>query len=214
MKLGLSQLDSVLHLFYEHLTPCWRQFHIDFANQMAVSSKGGDRQEIPAPLSRYMCRHTSAFILKQLKQMGVQDIRSAGGVMRHAQEGDPDFLMELTRLDPVNLRGRYADEGGFVWEPHFWLEHNGYIIDITKDQFGWNAFDILEVDTTQVYRKSADKSKMSYLSSLRSTVLKFEGEPQTAWQERNPHYALARTSFAQLIETVAERIATPPLLTL
>jgi len=210
MKLDLSQLGPILCLFYEHLTPCWVQFHRDYNAQIKSLVDGGGRREVPTIISQYTCRHTSAFILKQLKRLGVEDVRPAGGLMRHAHEGDPQSLAEVERLDQRGLAGRFFDEDGFMWEPHFWLEHNDLIIDITKDQFGWDALDILDVSQGRtIYCKHPEKSKMTYLSSLKSTVMKFEGEPQTMWQEQDPYYVRTKASFTQLIETASERLASP-----
>lgn len=196
--LDLDQITELTALFRTHLEPCWRQFHEDYAN--GVGRKG---VPIPDPISSFTCRHTSAFILRRLVAAGVGDVAPAGGWMRHAY---------LPADKEITIEGNHEfDDAGFVWQPHFWLEHNGFIIDITKDQFGWDHSAITPIEEGQaIYRRLDQYSKSYWLKSLKMTVSKFEGHTFTRPQDANPHYEETRKRFAVLTEEIASCV-TPAL---
>lgn len=197
--LSIEQITELTKRFREYLEPCWRQFHEDYGR--GVGRSAADRI-IPSPLSKFTCRHTSAFILKQLVASGVNEIAPAGGWMRHAAL--PDATSPVIAVP----NKREVDASGYVWEPHFWLEHNGFIIDVTKDQFGWDAEDVSVIDgSEQVYRKLPEYSRSHWLKTVRTTVGKFEGVTTTWAQDANPHYQETRERFAVLRECIGECVA-------
>ncbi len=199
MRLSADELYDILLIFREHLIPCWERYHAEGPH----FGRGSD--EVPAILSKNTCRHTSAFLYKQLKGLGVEDLRACGGLMRHAEplEGDALHENELRcDRDPARLK---IDEDGFAWEGHYWIEHNGMVIDITKDQFGWAFDDIHDVETAEIiYRFDPDYQASKRFSALKSTVAKFEGQAQTFWQDGDPHFARVQESFEDATRRVAE----------
>lgn len=199
MKLSADELYEILLIFREHLLPCWERYHAEGPH----FGRGGD--EIPDVLSKNTCRHTSAFLFKQLKGLGVEGLRACGGVMRHAEPLEGDALHENNLRDLYDPSRLKVDEDGFAWEGHYWIEHNGMVIDITKDQFGWAFDDIHDSETAElIYHRDPDKPAARQFASLKSTVGKFEGQAQTFWQDGDPHFARIRESFDEAMRRVSE----------
>jgi hypothetical protein len=191
MKLSADELYDILLIFREHLIPCWERYHAEGPNNFRRSDC-----EIPEILAKGACRHTSAFLYKQLKAVGLEDLKPCGGLMRHAEPLDGDALIDFAGA--VNT---VIDDEGYAWEPHYWLEHNGMIIDITKDQFGWSFDDIHDLETAgMIYREDASYQASKRFAALKATVSKFEGVPQTYWQDGDPHFAKVAESFADSME--------------
>lgn len=124
--------------------------------------------------------------------------------MRHAEPLEGDALHENNLRDLYDPSRLKVDEDGFAWEGHYWIEHNGMVIDITKDQFGWAFDDIHDSEAAeQIYRRDPDKPAARHFSALRSTVSKFEGQAQTFWQDSDPHFELVRTSYEAAMQRVS-----------
>jgi hypothetical protein len=199
MRLSADELYDILLIFREHLLPCWERYHTEGSQ---FGRGGGD---IPEIISKDTCRHTSAFLYKQLKGLGVEDLRACGGLMRHAEPLEGDALVENERRDPHDRARLKVDEDGFAWQGHFWVEHNGMVVDITKDQFGWAFDDIHDTETAEsIYRFDPDYQASKRFSALKSTVAKFEGQAQTFWQDSDPHFEMVRTSYEDALRRVYE----------
>jgi hypothetical protein len=168
MKLSAEELHDVLLIFREHLLHCWRRFHAETPHSLPLAFSGAS----PAVLSSLTCQQTSAFLYKQLSQLGVEDVEPCGGSMRHAEplEGG---LKDTSRRD--------VDADGYVWAGHYWLEHNGMVIDITKDQFGWEFSDIHVIeDSAWIYWKRPGFFPVSDLNMFAAAVSRFEGASRLA----------------------------------
>jgi hypothetical protein len=200
MRLSADELYDILLIYREHLLPCWERYHAEGSQNF----RRGSGAEIP-DISKDTCRHTSAFLFRQLKSLGVEDLRACGGYMRHAEPLEGDALHENARRDPRDPARLEVDEDGFAWQGHFWIEHNGMVIDITKDQFGWAFDDIHDVETAAViYRFDPDFQALKRFSALKSTVAKFEGQAQTFWQDSDPHFECVWASYEEATRRVSE----------
>lgn len=206
MRLSVDELYEVLVAFQEHLVPCWRRFHEDGRSNFKRNMDGS----IPEIVSTLTCRHTSAFLYKHLKAIGLEDLRARGGMMRHATPLGPMELYENSRKDRLDPSWREVDEDDYMWEPHYWLEHGDLVIDITKDQFGWDFSDIHDLETAEmIYQADPVLCGNGILRGLKATVGKFEGEAQTFWQEGDPHFAQVRESFEATMVRVREIVGAP-----
>jgi hypothetical protein len=185
MKLSAEELHDVLLIFREHLLPCWRRLHVEAPHGMPLAFQG----PVPEVPSSLMCQQTTAFIYKQFAELGIEDVELCGGSMRHAKP--------LQRKDPSR---RDVDIEGYVWSGHYWLEHNGLILDITKDQFGWEFSEIHDTgDSGMIYWKRPGFFPESHLGMFAAAVSEFEGAG-------NPSVKL---SFDQAMERAAEMVGTP-----
>lgn len=172
MRLSPDELYDIMVIFREHLQPCWRRFHAEGRRSYPLQFPGG----IPSVPSALTCQETSAFLYKTLTALGVSDLELCGGVMRHAHELGGDGLADHMMKDRSDVSRQRVDDDGYVWEPHFWLEHNGMVIDITKDQFGWDASDIHDLELSElIYSKEPGLFPEEDLSLFASAVLMFEG---------------------------------------
>jgi hypothetical protein len=189
MKLSAEELHAVLLIFREHLLPCWQRLHAEIPHGMPLAFPGS----VPEILSSMMCQQTTAFLHKQLSRIGVDDVELCGGAMRHAEP--------LEREDPTR---RDVDDEGYVWSGHYWLEHNGLIIDITKDQFGWDFDEIHDVESAAlIYWKRPGFFPESGLGMFAAAVSKFEGQPQAVGQDDEPHFVIVLESFEEALRRVS-----------
>ena len=172
MRLLSDELHDVLVAFREHLEPCWRRFHVEGRRSYPLQFRDG----MPSVASALTCQETSAFLYKMLTALGVSELELCGGVMRHAHELGGDGLSEHLKKDRSDISRQKVDDRGYVWEAHFWLEHNDMVIDITKDQFGWDASEIHDLATSElIYSKEPGLFPEEDLSLFVSAVLLFEG---------------------------------------
>jgi hypothetical protein len=192
MKLSAEDLHAVLLIFREHLLPCWRQFHAEVPHGLPLAFRGG----VPEAPSSQMCQQTAAFLYRQFERLGIEDVELCGGSMRHAER--------LEREDPSR---RDVDVEGYVWAGHYWLEHNGMVIDITKDQFGWEFDHIHDSETAElIYWKRPDLFPESHLGMFAVAVSKFEGTFQSL--DGNDHYLQVGRSFDLAMERAAAVLGT------
>ncbi|NTF16947.1 hypothetical protein G6L37_00710 [Agrobacterium rubi] len=203
MKLTVDELYEVLVAFREHLVPCWRRYHEDGRSNFNRNMDGS----VPEIVSTLTCRHTSAFLYKHLKALGLDDLRARGGMMRHAEPLGAEEFYDNSRKDASDPSWRIVDEDGYMWEPHYWLEHGDLVVDITKDQFGWEFSDIHDLEIAEmIYEAKPALCGNGLLRGLKSTVSKFEGEAQTYWQDRDPHFQEVRESFELTMKRVRDLI--------
>jgi hypothetical protein len=196
MKLSAEELHDVLLIFREHLLHCWRRFHAETPHSLPLAFSGAS----PAVLSSLTCQQTSAFLYKQLSQLGVEDLEPCGGSMRHAEplEGG----LKYTSC-------RDVDSDGYVWAGHYWLEHNGMVIDITKDQFGWEFSDIHDVeDSALIYWKRPEFFPVSDLGMFAAAVSRFEGAGRLP-SESDDRCLQAKLSFERAMECAAAVVGVP-----
>lgn len=81
--------------------------------------------EIPDPLSRWMCRYSSIFLATLLRELQSEHVWEIVG-------GRPPQHTDAT--PPVQI-GMLGCDG--TWHDHCWVKGNGLIIDLTADQFGY-----------------------------------------------------------------------------
>lgn len=188
MRLSAEELHNVLLIFREHLVPCWRHLHAEVPHGSPLAFSG------PAPeiLSSLMCQQTTAFLHKQFSRLGVEGLELCGGSMRHAEP--------LEREDPSR---RDVDTEGYVWGGHYWMEHNGMIIDITKDQFGWSFDDIHDIESAGlIYWKRVGFFPASDLGMFDAAISAFEGD----------HQDQVRRSFDEAMDRAAAVVGPPAAL--
>lgn len=106
MQRRLIETATAARLFIE---PIWADWH---------DAWGGER---PHPLSRNTCGRSSLFVVKVLQQEGIA---------AEWKTGVPRFSKHEADIGPFGFRANGR------WESHAWVEANGFIIDITADQFG------------------------------------------------------------------------------
>jgi hypothetical protein len=203
MLLTVEQLNEIVPIYREHLIPCWERYHDEGAYNF------GSQTGRPAILSSNACRHTSAFVFKQLVAMQLDDLHCRAGLMRlykPMSEGPAP-----TELQPGIDRSKHyraslgVDDDGYDWSYHYWLEHNGLIIDLTKDQFGWDGNHIHSIDqAASIYRIDTNRNARRDFSNVKSNVAKFEGIAQTYQQENDPHFDLVRASFEMTSQRVLD----------
>ncbi|WNZ24543.1 hypothetical protein HJG54_17910 [Leptolyngbya sp. NK1-12] len=80
--------------------------------------------EIPSPLSRWMCRYSSIFLVMLLRELQSEHVWEIVG-------GRPPQDMDGTLQAQVGMLGCDG-----IWCDHCWVKGNELIIDLTADQFG------------------------------------------------------------------------------
>lgn len=193
MKLSAEDLHAVLLIFREHLIPCWRQLHAEIPHGLPLAFLGA----VPQVPSAMMCQQTTAFLYRQFERLGIEDVELCGGSMRHAE-----------RLEREDSSRRDVDVEGYVWAGHYWLEHNGMVIDITKDQFGWDFDHIHDSESAGlIYWKRPDFFPVTDLGMLDVAVSKFEGTLPSLGG--NDHFHWVGRSYALAMERAAAVLGDP-----
>lgn len=81
--------------------------------------------EIPDPLSRWMCRYSSLFLATLLRELQSEHVWEIVG-------GRPPQDTDATPQAQVGMLGCDG-----TWHDHCWVKGNELIIDLTADQFGY-----------------------------------------------------------------------------
>jgi hypothetical protein len=170
-----SAMAEALCSLREFLLPCWhwtQQNSLDHGQRFSVQKMTA----LPFPLSTNMCRHTTLFLQQQLALAGDSRWRVAGGWL-----ANKDATVPLIR--------------------HYWLEADGFILDLTADQAGWDEV-ILTPDDDVRYTREASHCKQKLVSTLKGTTSQWRGEEQSmgiegksAFQALRARYPVARDTF-------------------
>lgn len=128
----VDDLFSLSFKMRRFLEPLWEQKH----------KKWGEN--IPKPVSRFMCRYTSIFVKQILQQYNQTNLVISAGRPKKNYEG--------------TSQGKY----GFLskngcWYDHCWVETDKLIVDLTSDQFG---------DSPIIITAKSDRRYKSNLSEL------------------------------------------------
>lgn len=168
-----------------YLDPCHRQYHENILNGggnlwlNGTAESEAVRAGTLAP-SATLCRHTTFLTRMLLKKVCGETWVVGGGYCRseHLVASDvlkPEQCAALASAsEPMStLHGdcRVTPEGQ-VFGIHYWLEKDGVILDLTADQFGHEAIVMTTVDDAR-YLREPERSKASYVSSARSTAMKW-----------------------------------------
>lgn len=130
-----------------------------------------------------MCRFAVAFLQPLLKQASGEDWTIKGGMS--------DFHLDdygWTKVGrPNSAWGKEDGVGGMlttagVWKDHYWLSNGAVLVDITADQFGWDAVLISRADDERYLENWAKKSVIGHMDGvkLRSTNWRRD------WLEQHP----------------------------
>lgn len=123
----------------------------------------------PALPSTYMCRHTAKALLDLLDRID-PTWRLAGGTMACNDGREP--------------------------QPHWWIENDQVIVDMTADQFGWGNIVIAPVDDAR-YVHHAQAGHRSNINRLGATLDQWKGVASRDWMEHDPLFqAVAAKSAA------------------
>lgn len=193
MILNDNQISEIGIRIREHLEQCWREFHHNYI-KVTAKLRGDTSVVMPSVQSTFTCRHTSLFVIRLLKELGVDDLKHARGKML-VRDGFEKTYMENFSVVPSRL----TSQGDNIWEEHSWIEHNGMFFDITADQFGYEPVFVIDMSKTEgIYRHNKVESKMSVLNSVKGAADKFRGVTTSLWQDADPHFAAVAASFEYL----------------
>lgn len=162
-----------------HLEPLWRRLH---ENDLRF----GLAKVLPPRMSQAMCRHTTAFGYRLFRTAGMSGWTPVVGM------ADLDLLPETPS---------YARDHSGITAPetrHCWLEHDdGTVLDLTADQFGLAPVLIAPARDVPAYRREGRNAH----SSLRQTLLNWEGDPKGTWHDCD--LAPIRASYQDLLALTA-----------
>jgi hypothetical protein len=147
-------LDGYLKSARQHLEICWDQSTSPLAYSSAKSRTCIPRIHAP---SRGVSRHSSFFLQRLLATAGFGHWSIAGGTC-------------------TDIEGRPR--------PHWWLEQDGVIVDLTADQRG-HAPVIRTSATDPRYVRTASESKQSKVAGLKRTVVEWEAGKTPAEESYN-----------------------------
>lgn len=145
-----------------HLTPLWQRLH-------ESDRSWGRTSNLPPLMSQAMCRHTTLFTHRLLEAAGHSGWTAVDGVGITARFNRvPGYARERSTGTPIPETG------------HTWLEHEtGILLDLTGDQFGFEPVLIARAGDFRAYRRE----RKARLSSLRRTILNWEGKEAGTWHE-------------------------------
>lgn len=165
----LAPSPAALQLVRDYLPQCWQWTHENIVRYGQRFSLNKP-VSVPEVLSTNMCRHTTLFLLRLMESAGISGSRVAGGFMR-------------------------TTEG--LNEPHYWLEHEDFILDLTADQFGWKPIEFTGREDER-YQKRAEMSKKSLVSGLKGTIVQWEGAGASFWQEADPRFKKMKAEYPSI----------------
>ena len=172
----LRALTPVLAAARAHLELCWRFSKAEFARNRFLQRRWAERQWTP---SAGFCRHSSFFLQRLLHASGFGDWRARGGTCLDLATGNH--------------------------EPHWWLESDGYLLDMTAGQFGHEATALLPVSDGR-YRAQDSRCGQRTISTLGSVVEQWEGRGFGWYADRATTSAI-HTSFSELARIAARAAA-------
>lgn len=166
-----SAMEAALCSLREFLLPCWhwtQQNLLDHGQRFSLQKMTA----LPFPLSTNMCRHTTLFLQQLLADAGDSRWRVAGG--RLAQQD--------AALAPID---------------HYWLEADGWILDLTADQAGWDPVIVVPHDDPR-YARDAARCKQKSVATLKGTVSQWRGEEQSMGIEGKSAFQALRARYPQV----------------
>lgn len=169
-ELDLDELAARLPDIRAHLIACW-----DFTKAKYVRSNFHAKVWRPRLYcsSAGFCRHTSLFLQRLLLKLGFGDWKCAGG----------------TCFD--HLEGHFA--------PHWWLERDGIILDLTADQFDFVQIVLCEA-VNAGYRRQDNRSHQSNIAFLGEVVGQWEGSGFGFWDDKGAVAAIT-ASYEALVSS-------------
>lgn len=141
---------------------------------------GGFKRKEPKPVipSTFMCRHTSSVLLEL-----------------------------LTPLEPTwRLNGgTMATDDGREPQPHWWIENDHVIVDLTADQFGWpSAVTVTPLDDPR-YTREPGATNRRWITGLKTTLQQWKGEPSRDWMARDPAFQAIAQGHRQAHQTFQDQ---------
>lgn len=125
----------------------------------------------PTISSTYMCRHTSRMLLELLDEVD-PGWKLAGGTIKTLDERDA--------------------------QPHWWIEKDGLIIDLTADQFGWEPITVVPTSDVR-YQSLPEAASKSWIRGLTTTMATWRGIASRDWMDHDPQFqSLAQASAPAL----------------
>ena len=131
----------------------------------------------PSLPSTYMCRHTSRLLLELL------------------EETDPGWTLN---------GGTMATKKGDTPQPHWWIEKDGVIVDLTADQFGWDAITVTSSDDPR-YQALAPARGKHWIKGLTTTIQTWRGQASRDWMEQDPQFQSLAKASAQALSGFQDR---------
>lgn len=140
----------------------------------------GFHRKEPKPTipSTFMCRHTSSVLLELLLPLD-PTWRLNGGTMTTADGRDP--------------------------QPHWWVENDHAIVDLTADQFGWPTTVTVVSAQDERYVRLPGATQRRWINGLKTTLDQWKGHASRPWMEQDPAFQAIAQHHRQAHQAFQDR---------
>lgn len=182
----LNQLATDIR---SHLELCWEFSRASVLKSLTV---GDNPIGLPNVQSTLMCRHSVLFTYQLLKSIGIDNVRVGGGLL---------VLSNNTPSDNFNIWGSYVYDqaDGTQAIPHYWLEVNGLVMDLTGDQAGYSSVVLVAADQASMFIKNDSESKLAKIRSVQSVVNQWRAEQPIGMSRDAELYSRISDSYLKLL---------------